>query len=183
MLPPLIDNRAAQAAVLKEQEGFRGIMKNDMLKPRSKAEQIGFWVIVAAAGVLGLVLLGAVLGPALRALGVALVITAFVALLTGLNSQAMADRANALLGRKIFPIVKADEAAVRRLVRVNSALTFVFTFAFTILSQVFGAIFAALIIVGAVALALGVLPRLRRPSSRVISTTYSSDRTPTDRVA
>jgi hypothetical protein len=158
-------------------------MKNDMLKPRSKAEQIGFWVIVAAAGVLGIVLLGAVLGPALRALGAALVITAFVALLTGLNSPAVADRANALLGRNIFPIVKADEAAIRRLVRVNSALTFVFTFAFMILSQVFGSILAALIIAGVVALAFGVLPRLRRPASRVITTTYSADRPPTDRVA
>jgi hypothetical protein len=158
-------------------------MKNNMLKPRSKAEQIGFWIIVGAAAVLGVVLLGAVLGPTLRALGAALVLTAFVALLTGLNSQAVADRANALLGRNVFPIVKADEGAIRRLVRVNSALTFVFTFAFTLLSQVFGSIFAALIIAGAVALVVGVAPRLRRSGSRVITTTFTSDRTPTDRVA
>ena len=157
-------------------------MKNDMLKPRSKGEQIGFWVIVAAAGLLGVVLLGTLLGPTLRALGAALVMTAFVALITGLNSQALADRANQVLGRNTFPIIKADEAAVRRLVQVNSTLTFGFSFVFAILSQMFGSIFSALIIAGLVALALGVLPRLRRPASRVITTTYA-DRTPTDHVA
>ena len=119
----------------------------------------------------------------MQALGAALVMTAFVALITGLNSQAVADRANQRLGRNIFPIVKADEAAIRRLVQVNSALTFAFTFAFALLSQVFGAIFAALIIAGVVALAVGVLPRLRRPASGVITTSFTSDRKPTDRVA
>ena len=68
-------------------------MKNNMLKPRSKAEQVGFWIIVAAAAVLGVVLLGPC-SAALQALGAALVMTAFVALITGLNSQAVADRAN-----------------------------------------------------------------------------------------
>src|SRR5215207_11117693 len=108
-----MDDLAAQVALPTTQEGFRGTMKNNMLKPRSKAEQVGFWIIVAAAAVLGVVLLGAVLGPALQALGAALVMTAFVALITGLNSQAVADRANRRLGRNVFPIVKADEAAIR----------------------------------------------------------------------
>lgn len=157
-------------------------MKTNMLRPRSKGEQIGFWIIVAAAGLLGVVLLATLLGPTLRALGAALVMTAFVALLTGLNSQALADRANQVLGRKIFPIIKADEAAVRRLVQVNGTLTFVFSFVFAILSQMFGSIFSAVIIAGLVALALAVLPRLRRPASRVITTSFV-DRTPTDHVA
>jgi hypothetical protein len=111
---------------------------------------------------------------------VALVMTGFVAFITALNGHVLADRANQVLGRRIFPIVNTDEASIRRLVRVNSALTFAFTFAFTILP--FGAIFSALIIAGVVAVALAVLPRLRRPTSRVV-TTYPADRSSHDRVA
>lgn len=159
-------------------------MKNyKLLKPRSKVEQIGFWIIVAAAGLLLVVLLATVLGPTLRALGFALVMTAFVALITGLNSRALADRANTALGARIFPVVRADEGAIRRLVQVNGALTFAFAFTFSLLSNVFGPILTALVIAGLIALAIWGLPRLRRPVSRVITPSFTTERPPQDHVA
>ena len=154
----------------------------NVLKPRSTGERIGYWIMVAAAGLLLIILLATVLGPTLKALGVALVMSGFVAFLTALNSRVLADRANAALHTRIFPIITADERAVGRLVRVNAGLTFAFAFVFTLLSGIFGTIFSALILAGLVALAVYGLPRLRRPASSVITTTFR-DRTPTDHVA
>jgi hypothetical protein len=134
-------------------------MMNAILQPRSRLERVGFWLIVAAAGLLVLVLAGVVLGPVLRAFGLALVMAAFVGFVTALNSRTLAAEANRVLGRRIFPIVNVDDVAVIRLARANSLLTFAFTFVLTILP--FGAIVSAFVIVAAFAIAVYGLPRLR----------------------
>lgn len=152
-------------------------MKN-VLKPRSTTERIGFWVIVAAAALLLIVLAGLVFGPVLHAVTTALVMAAFVGLLTALNTQQGADTANRLLGRRLFPIIKADEFQARRLVRFTSVLTFFFAFVVTILP--FGTILNALLVAGVVALVTVVLPRARA-SRRTL--TYTPGERPTDRAA
>jgi hypothetical protein len=154
-------------------------MKN-VLQPRSKTERIGYWVIVAAAAVLLVVLAGVLFGPVLHALTTALVLAGFVGLLTALNTRQGAETANRLLNRRLFPIVKADDGQVRRLVQFTSIVTFVFAFVVTILP--FGTIVNTLLLVGAIALATLVLPRLRA-SRRTLTTTYTPGERPTDRAA
>jgi hypothetical protein len=154
-------------------------MKN-VLQPRSKTERIGYWVIVAAAAVLLVVLAGVLFGPVLHALTTALVLAGFVGLLTALNTRQGAETANRLLNRRLFPIVKADDGQVRRLVQFTSIVTFVFAFVVTILP--FGTIVNTLLMVGAIALATLVLPRLRA-SRRTLTTTYTPGERPTDRAA
>ena len=154
-------------------------MKN-VLQPRSKTERIGYWVIVAAAAVLLVVLAGVLFGPVLHALTTALVLAGFVGLLTALNTRQGAETANRLLNRRLFPIVKADDGQVRRLVQFTSIVTFVFAFVVTILP--FGTIVNTLLLVGAIALATLILPRLRA-SRRTLTTTYTPGERPTDRAA
>lgn len=154
-------------------------MKN-VLQPRSKTERIGYWVIVAAAAVLLVVLAGVLFGPVLHALTTALVLAGFVGLLTALNTRQGAETANRLLNRRLFPIVQADDGQVRRLVQFTSIVTFVFAFVVTILP--FGTIVNTLLMVGAIALATLVLPRLRA-SRRTLTTTYTPGERPTDRAA
>ena len=154
-------------------------MKN-VLQPRSKTERIGFWVIVAAAALLLVVLAGAVFGPVLHALTTALVMAAFVGLLTALNTQQGSETANRLLGRRLFPIIKADDFQVRRLVQFTSVLTFFFAFVVTILP--FGTILNALLVLGVVALVTVVLPRARA-QRRTLRPTYTPGDRPGDRAA
>ncbi len=154
-------------------------MKN-VLQPRSKTERIGYWVIVAAAAVLLVVLAGVLFGPVLHALTTALVLAGFVGLLTALNTRQGAETANRLLNRRLFPIVQADDGQVRRLVQFTSIVTFVFAFVVTILP--FGTLVNTLLMVGAIALATLVLPRLRA-SRRTLTTTYTPGERPTDRAA
>lgn len=154
-------------------------MKNVLL-PRSKGERIGYWIMVAAAVVLLVVLAGVLFGPVLHALTTALVLAGFVGLLLSLNTRQGAETANRLLGRRLFPIIKADEGQVRRLVQMTTLLTFVFTFVITILP--FGTLVNTLLIVGAVALVTLVLPRVRA-SRNTLTTTYTTDDRTTDRAA
>jgi hypothetical protein len=151
-----------------------------VLQPRSKGERIGFWVIVGAAALLLVVLAGVIFGPVLHALTTALVLAAFVGLLTALNTRQGADTANRLLGRHLFPIIKAEDLQVRRLVQNNSVLTFFFTFVVTI--RPFGVILNTLLVVGAVAVVTLVLPRVRA-SRNTLTTTYTPGERPTDRAA
>ena len=133
-------------------------MKN-MMKPRSQAERLGFWVVVAAAGVALLVLAAVVLPVVFHAAASALVLAAFVAFLSALNSRALAEGANRLVGRRLFPLVQADERAIRRMVQMNALLTFGFAFVYNLLP--FGPIISALLMVGAVAGAVMFLRRAR----------------------
>jgi hypothetical protein len=154
-------------------------MKNVLL-PRSKGERIGYWIMVAAAAVLLIVLAGVLFGPVLHALTTALVLAAFVGLLTALNTRQGAETANRLLGRHLFPIIKAEDMQVRRLVQFTSLVTFFFTFVVTILP--FGTIVNTLLVVGVIALATVVLPRVRAARS-TLPTTYTPGERPTDRAA
>lgn len=151
-----------------------------VLQPRSKGERLGFWVIVAAAALLLVVLAGVIFGPVLHALTTALVLAGFVGLLTALNTRQGSDTANRLLGRRLFPIIKAEDLQVRRLVQINSVLTFFFAFVVTILP--FGVILNTLLVVGAVAVVTLVLPRVRA-SRNTLTTTYTPGERPTDRAA
>jgi hypothetical protein len=154
-------------------------MKN-VLQPRSKGERIGYWIMVAAAVVLLVVLAGVVFGPVLHALTTALVMAGFVGLLLSLNTRQGAETANRLLKRRLFPIVKADDMQVRRLVQMTSLFTFVFAFVVTILP--FGTIVNTLLLVGAVAVVTLVLPRVRA-SRNTLTTTYTSGDRSSDRAA
>jgi hypothetical protein len=154
-------------------------MKNVLL-PRSKGERIGYWIMVAAAAVLLIVLAGVLFGPVLHALTTALVLAGFVGLLTALNTRQGAETANRLLGRRLFPIIKAEDMQVRRLVQFTALATFFFTFVVTILP--FGTIVNTLLVVGVVALGTVVLPRVRA-SRNSLPTTYTPGERPTDRAA
>lgn len=154
-------------------------MKNVLL-PRSKGERIGYWIMVAAAAVLLVVLAGVIFGPVLRALTTALVMSAFVGLLTALNTRQGSETANRLLGRRLFPIIRADEFQVRRLVQINAVLTFFFTFLVTILP--FGTILNTLMLVGVVAVVTLVLPRMRA-ARNTVPTTYTTVERSDDRAA
>ena len=74
--------------------------------------------------------------------------SAFVGFLTLLNLQRPSGWANAVMGRKVFPVLRsATDDEVWRLAGVNAALTFVFSFAFQVLSATFlGPFFAGLIV-------------------------------------
>ncbi len=112
---------------------------------RTTLERIGFWVIVLAAGALLLLLLGVLLPPILGAATTALYVALFVGMVTLMNLPRPSGWANAVLGRRLFPVLRATEAELWRLALVNSATVFVFTFFYGLLAHFIGGFLAGLI--------------------------------------
>jgi hypothetical protein len=125
------------------------------LSSRSRLERVGYWVLVVAAVALLLVLLKVFLPPFVSAAILGFNIGLFVALVTLLNLQRPSAWGNAVLGRKIFPVLTAPEKDIWRLAWVNAVLVFGFTFLFEVLAS-FVSVFLAGIIVFAALAALGV---------------------------
>ena len=127
-----------------------------VVKPRSAMERIGFWVIaVAALGVL-LVLAGVILPPVVGGLISATFISGFVAFLTLMNLQKPSGWANAVLGRRVFPVLAAgQDSDIRRLALVNGVLVFLFSFLYSVMARILDPFFGG-IVVFIILVALGI---------------------------
>jgi len=159
------------------------MMKNSW-RPRAGAERIGFWLIVSAAVLLLALLAINLVGPVFHALGVALVLAAFVGLLTAANSHFVAAHANRMIGRPLFPLVAMDELAVWRLARLNTLGTFIAAFVVTLLP--FWLVALVFIAGGVLAALVFGLPRmrtLRAMRQPPITPTYTSERPRHDQAA
>jgi hypothetical protein len=127
------------------------------LKPRTKMERIGFWLIVVAAIAVVIVLSGVILPPIVGGVISAAYLSFFVAMLTLLNLKRPAGYANAVLGRRVFPVISsATDDEVYRLAGVNAALLFAFAFVYQVLASTFIGGFLAGLIVIILFVALGV---------------------------
>jgi hypothetical protein len=127
------------------------------IKPRTRIERIGFWVIVVAALALILVLAGVILPPIVGGLITAVYVSAFVGFLTLLNLSKPSGWANSVLGRRVFPVLKsAPDTEVWRLAQVNAALTFVFAFFYQLIASTFIGPFIGGILVIGVLVGLGI---------------------------
>src|SRR5205085_10330122 len=104
----------------------------------------------------------------------------FVAFLTALNTRPLAEGVNTLLGRPVLPLLRTDEWAIRRLVRVNAVLTFIFAFVYSLLP--FGPLGSALVLGGIIVGAVWFLSRART-RRRGTTPLYTVERQPTDRAA
>jgi|GEM_PF-4248373 len=116
---------------------------------RSRLERIGFWIIVAAAVALLLLLLGVLLPPIMGGLITGFYTGLFAATLTLLNTQRASGWANAVLGRQVFPVLRAPHGDIWRLAGVNGGLMFTFAFLFYVLAQFIGAFLAGFLVFGA----------------------------------
>lgn len=129
----------------------------------SRLERLGFWVLVVAAFLVVLVLLGVVLAPVIGAIVAAFFIASFVGALTLMNLQQPSAWANSLLGRQLFPVIRAPQAEVLRLAGVNAALTFAFAFLFWLVADVLNSVLLAGIILFGLLFAAGLFySRVRR---------------------
>ncbi len=118
-------------------------------------ERAGFWVIVMAALVVLLLLMGFVLKPVIGGVITGAYLGFFVGGLTLMNLRRPSGWANTILGRRIFPVVETQDADLWRLAGVNAGLTFVFATAFTILSAFLGALLSGILVFGGL-VALGI---------------------------
>jgi hypothetical protein len=121
----------------------------------SRLERIGYWIMVAAALALLLVLLKLFVGPFVSAAIIGFDIGLFVGLLTLMNLPRPSRWGNALLGRKVFPVLTAPDRDIWRLAWVNTTLVFGFTFMFTLLAAFLHPLLASIIVFGAL-IAAGV---------------------------
>ncbi|MEO8288759.1 MAG: hypothetical protein ABI670_20255 [Chloroflexota bacterium] len=133
---------------VKETPGYQYKQAASQLQPRSKMERIGFWFIVVAAIVLVLVLSGFILPPLVGGIISAGYIAAFVGALTLMNLKRPSGWANAVLGRRVFPVLTTTpDSEVWRLAGVNAALVFLFGFIYHVLASTFiGGFLAGLIV-------------------------------------
>jgi hypothetical protein len=115
---------------------------------RTTLERIGFWIIVLAASALLLLVLGAILPPILGAAINAFYISLFVGMLTLMNLPRSSRWANALLGRRLFPVLKGSEIELWRLAGVNTGLAFVFVFFYSLLAYFIGGLLSGLLVFG-----------------------------------
>jgi hypothetical protein len=127
------------------------------LKPRSRLERVGFWLIVLAAVAVVLVLAGFILPPIVGGLITAGYMGFFVAVLTLMNLRRPSGWANAVFGRRVFPVLtNTPDSEVWRLAGVNATLVGVFSFVYQVLASTFiGGFLAGLLVIIAF-LALGV---------------------------
>jgi len=120
--------------------------------PRSRLENIAFWVIGVAI-VVAVVLF---IVPSLAgAITTAIFMSLFVAFLTLANLNRPSGWANGILGRSVFPVLHTTDAEIRKLTIVNSALVFIFSFTFELLARYITPFFAGIVVFGAL-IALGV---------------------------
>lgn len=122
---------------------------------RSRLERIGFWVIVAASAAILLVLLGVIIPPVLGGVITGAYMSLFVGMLTLMNLPRPSGWANSLLGRRVFPVLKAVDGDVWRLAGVNAGMAFVFAFFFSLVAHFLGSFLAGIIVFGGL-LAAGV---------------------------
>jgi len=127
------------------------------LRPRTKMERIGFWLIVLAALVLVLVLSGIILPPIVGGIITAGYMAFFVGALTLLNLKQPSGWANAVMGRRVFPVLSnSNDNEIWRLAGVNAALVFFFSFIYQVLASTFVGGFLSGLIVIFMFIALGV---------------------------
>lgn len=117
--------------------------------PRSRLERIGFWIIVAAAVAVLLLLLGVLLPPIMGGLVTGFYTGLFAATLTLLNTQRASGWANAVLGRQVFPVLRAPHGDIWRLALVNGGLMFTFAFLFHVLAHFIGPFFTGFLVFAA----------------------------------
>lgn len=122
---------------------------------RFKLERVGFWVIAAAAALFLLAVLGFVLKPVVGGIITGAWLAAFVSMLTMLNLPRPSRWANTVLGRRVFPVLNADDRDLWRMAGVNAGLTFVFGFAFEVVSFFIGGFLGGLLVFGGI-VALGI---------------------------
>ncbi len=122
---------------------------------RFKLERVGFWVIAAAAAIFILVALGFILKPVVGGIITGAWLAAFVGMLTMLNLPRPSQWANTVLGRRVFPVLNADDRELRRMAAVNAGLTFVFGFAFEVVAFFLGGFLGGLLVFGGI-VALGI---------------------------
>ncbi|HEY0071567.1 MAG TPA: hypothetical protein VGE04_16500 [Chloroflexia bacterium] len=122
---------------------------------RFKLERFGFWVIAAAATLLLLVVLGFVLKPVIGGIITGAWLAAFVGMLTMLNLPRPSNWANTVLGRRVFPVIHANDGELWRMAGVNAGLTFVFGFAFEVVAFFLGGFLGGLVVFGGL-VALGI---------------------------
>lgn len=122
---------------------------------RFKLERIGFWVIAAAAALILLVVLGFILKPVVGGIITGAWLAGFVGMLTLLNLPRPSRWGNTVLGRRVFPVVNADERELWRMASVNAGLTFVFGFAYEVVGFFLGGFLGGLLVFGGL-VALGI---------------------------
>jgi hypothetical protein len=133
-----------------------------VVTPRSRVERVGFWVIVAAAAVILLAALGWLFPVAMGGLITGLWFGLFAGMLTVLNLPRPAGMGNALLGRRVFPVLRANDTEIWRLTVVNAVLAFLFGFCFAALQLILhSAFWSGLIVFGIVILAAIFYSRAR----------------------
>jgi hypothetical protein len=127
------------------------------LKPRSRIERIGFWLIVLAALVVVLVLSGIILPPVVGGIITGGYMAFFVGALTLLNLRRPSGWANSVMGRRVFPVLSnSSDNEIWRLAGVNAALVFFFSFIYHVLASTFVGGFLAGLIVIIAFVALGI---------------------------
>lgn len=119
---------------------------------RSRLEKVGFWIIVAAAMTILLLLLGVLVPRFISGMFTAFFAGLFVSILALMNLPRPAGWGNALLGRRVFPVLRVPNSDIWRLAWVNGFLVFAFTFVFHVVASLIGSpliggifVFAALI--------------------------------------
>jgi hypothetical protein len=128
---------------------------------RSRLERVGFWLIVAAAAVVLLLLLKVTIPVLVGAAITGGYLGGFAGLLTLMNLSRASNWGNTVLGRKIFPVITAPDAQVRRLASVNAGLTFAFAFIYSVLASFIGGFLSGLIVFGALVAAAIFYNRVR----------------------
>ena len=128
---------------------------------RSRMERIGFWVIVAAAAVVLLLLLKFSIPPLVGGLISGAYVGGFAGLLTLLNLSTASNWGNVVLGRKVFPVIQADDTQIRRLAWVNGGLMFAFVFIYSIIATFIGGFLGGLVVFGGLAVAAILYSRSR----------------------
>jgi cytochrome b subunit of formate dehydrogenase len=144
-------------AGVNEPPAYQYKQSTSQLRPRSRMERIGFWLIVLAALVVVLVLSGIILPPVVGGIITASYMAFFVGSLTLLNLRRPSGWANSVMGRRVFPVLtNTSDSEVWRLAGVNAALVFFFSFIYHVLASTFVGGFLAGLIVIIAFVALGV---------------------------
>lgn len=131
------------------------------VRERSRLEKVGFWIVVAAAFGLLLLLLGVFLPRFVGGLITGADIGLFVGLLTLMNLPRPSGWGNALFGRQVFPVLKAPGNDIWRLAATNAVMVFVFTFLFEVVASFIGAFFGGILVFGALIAAAVFFSRVR----------------------
>lgn len=144
--PPVIDQNTGGPLSVSSDAASRNQVRH--VPARSRMEKIGFWVVVVASIALLLVLMGVLLPPIFGGIATGIYTALFVGSLTLMNLSRPSGWANSLLGRRVFPVIRASEGEILRLSGVNAGLTFVFAFFFHIVASVLGSFLAGILVLG-----------------------------------